>query len=66
MIVIYDSKEKNKRIILMSVYIPCIRNQQEKVFQWLVTQFFLIKQVYTIEKKVNVDLKLILTGNLNY
>ena len=33
MAVIYDLKEKSRKIILVSVYIPCIKKQREKDLQ---------------------------------
>ncbi len=51
--------------MLVSVYIPCIRNQQEKDLQRLKTRLSLIKQAYATEKNADADLELILTGDFN-
>lgn len=51
--------------MLVSVYVPRIRNQREKDLQQLITRLSLIKQAYAIEKSVDGDLELVLTGNFN-
>ena len=63
--IIYDLAEKNRRIMLVSVYIPCIRNQREKDLQQLITRLSLIRQAYATDKSVDADLELILTGDFN-
>lgn len=63
--VIYDLEGKNRKIMLVSVYIPCIRNQRERDRKQLITRLSLIKQAYAIEKSVDVELELILTGDFN-
>ena len=63
--IIYDLEGEKRRIMLVSVYVPCIKNQREKDLQQLITRLSLIKQVYATEKSVDADLELILTGDFN-
>ncbi len=60
--IIYYLERKKRRIILVSKYILYIRIQQEKNLQQLKTQLSIIKQVYIIEKSIDVDLDLIFTS----
>ncbi len=63
--VIYNLKEKSRKIMLVSVYIPCIKKQREKDLQQVTTRLSLIKQAYADEKNTYSELELILKGDFN-